>query len=180
MLAVALVGAGCAVPLGPGYTVERQSFEVTFVSAPRPHVSVRATWRVKNTGDLALSAVELKLPDANTRGRSGTRVESGGSEITPTQAEPGNTVSLALPTSLAVKAKQEIAVSYELARSAGAGAGIVVEETGFVLPPGDWAPALMPSKGSFARGGDPPKQWEITVRVPAGFRIHSSGRERAP
>jgi len=178
MLAVALVGAGCAVPLGPGYTVERQSFEVTFVSAPRPHVSVRATWRVKNTGDRALSAVELKLPDANTRGRSGTRVESGGSEITPTQAEPGNTVSLALPTSLAVKAKQEIAVSYELARSAGAGAGIVVEETGFVLPPGDWAPALMPSKGSFARGGDPPKQWEITVRVPAGFRIHSSGRER--
>src|SRR5208283_5194840 len=114
----------------------------------------------------------------NAHGRSGLRLESGGSEITPSQTEADNTVSLAFPTPLAVKAKQEIAVSYELARSAGAGAGIVVGETGFVLPPGDWAPALMPSKGSFARGGDPPKQWEITVRVPAGFRVHSSGRER--
>src|SRR5208283_3633197 len=130
MLAVAFVAAGCAVPLGPGYTVERQKFEVAFVSGPRPHVSVRATWRLKNTGDRALSAVELKLPDANAHGRSGLRLESGGSEITPSQTEADNTVSLAFPTPLAVKAKQEIAVSYELARSAGAGAGIVVGETG--------------------------------------------------
>jgi len=180
MLAAALVAAGCAAPLGPGYTVERQRLEVAFVSEPRPHVDVRATWRVKNTGDRALSAVEVKLPDADTQGRSGTRLESGGSEITPAQTEAGNTVSIAFPAPLAVKAKQEIGVSYELAGIAGMGTGVVVEERGFVLPPppSDWAPALVPPKGLFAHGGEPPKQWEMTVRVPAGFRVHASGRER--
>ena len=114
MLAAALVAAGCAVPLGPGCTVERQRFEVAFVSAPRPHVDVRATWRVKNIGDRALSAVEVKLPDAKMHGRSGTHLESGGSEITPVQTDAANTVSIAFQTPLAVKAKQVIAVSYEL------------------------------------------------------------------
>src|SRR5271170_6753876 len=94
MLAVAFATAGCAVPLGPGYTVERQRFEVTFASAPRPHVDVRATWRVKNTGDRPLAAVELKLPDANTHGRSELHAESSGSEITLFQAEAGNTVRI--------------------------------------------------------------------------------------
>ncbi len=180
MLGAALAAAGCAVPVGPGYTVERQRFEVAFVSAPRPHVDVRATWRVKNTGDRALTAVEVKLPDAETQGRSGTRLESEGSEITPAQAEAANTVSIAFPTPLVIKAKQEIGVSYELGGKAGAGTGVVVEGRGFVLPPppSDWAPMLLPPKGSFARGGEPPKQWEMTVRVPAGFRVHASGRER--
>ncbi|HKM89399.1 MAG TPA: hypothetical protein VJX29_02205 [Candidatus Acidoferrales bacterium] len=178
MLGVALVAAGCAVPLGPGYTVERQRFEVAFVSAPRPHLDVRATWRVKNTGDRALSAVEVKLPDAETQGRSGTRLDSGGSELTPAQTEAGNTVSIAFPSPLAVKAKQEIGVSYELNGIPRDGAAVVVKESGFVLPPGEWAPSLVPPKGSFARGGEPPKQWEMTVRVPSGFRVHSSGRER--
>jgi len=178
ILAAALAAAGCAVPLGPGYTVERQRFEVAYVSAPRPHVNVRATWRVKNTGDRPLSAVEAKLPDVKTHGRSEVRVESGGSEAAESQAEAGNTVSIALQTPLAVKAKQEISVSYELAGGAGAGAGVVVEESAFVLPPGDWAPSLLPPKGAFARVGDPPKKWEMTVRVPSGFRVHSSGRER--
>jgi len=178
MLAAALVAAGCAVPLGPGYTVERQRFEVAFVSGPRPHVDVRATWRVKNIGDRALSAVEVKLPDAKMHGRSGTHLESGGSEITPVQTDAANTVSIAFQTPLAMKAKQEIAVSYELDGKAGASTGVMVKENGFVLPPGDWAPSLVPPKGSFARGGEPPKQWEMTVRVPAGFRVHASGRER--
>ena len=60
MLAAALVAAGCAAPLGPGYTVERQRLEVAFVSEPRPHVDVRATWRVKNTGNQPLDALEAE------------------------------------------------------------------------------------------------------------------------
>lgn len=180
MLAAALVAAGCAAPLGPGYTVERQRIEVAFVSEPQPHVVVRATWRVKNTGNRALSAVEVRLPDAKSAGRSALRFESGASEITPAQRGTGDAMSIAFPSPLAVKAKQEIAVSYELAGRAGVGPGVMVEGRGFVLPPppSDWAPALLPPKGLFARVGEPPKQWEMTVRVPAGFRVHASGRER--
>jgi len=53
-----------------------------------------------------------------------------------------------------------------------------MNESGFVLPPGDWAPSLLPPEGAFARAGEPPKKWDITVRVPADFRVHASGRER--
>jgi hypothetical protein len=178
MLAAALVAAGCTAALGPGYTVERQHLEVAFVAAPQPHVSVRATWRVKNTGNRALSAVELRVPDAKSNGLGKLRLESAGSDVPPVPSKIGDTVSLAFPAPLAVNAKQEIAVSYELDGVPRDGAGVVVQESGFVLPPGDWAPSLLPPEGSFARVGEPPEKWDMTVRIPAGFRVHASGRER--
>jgi len=165
------------VPLGPGYTVERQRIEVAFVAAPQPRVSVRATWSVKNSGSRPLATLEVKLPDASTHGRRGLRVESGGSARTAAPAEAGNMVSIALDPPLDARSKREIAVSYDLAGAAGAGGGIAMEESAFVLPPGAWAPALLPPKGTFSSGGAPPEKWEMTVRVPAGFRVHASGRE---
>ena len=74
-----------------------------------------------------------------------------------------------------MKDRRDIAVSYSLA----GGADVVAEETGFELPPGAWAPALVPpeGQGSFSRGSDAPKKWEMTVRVPADFRVYASGRE---
>jgi len=29
----------------------------------------------------------------------------------------------------------------------------------------------------FATGGVPPKKWELSVRVPEGFLVHTSGQE---
>jgi hypothetical protein len=85
-------------------------------------------------------------------------------------------VRIVFPEPLPVKEKQEIAVSYALA----GGAGVVVDQTGFELPPGDWAPVLLPpsAEGSFASGGEAPKKWEMTVRVPADFRVYASGSRR--
>ncbi len=176
MAAAALAAAGCSVPLGPGYTIERQRLEAAFVRSPEPRVDVRAIWRVKNTGDRPLTSLDVEIPDAQTHGLSRLRLESDGTEAAPARSARGSAVRIPFEQPLEIKARREIAVSYSLA----GGSRVVAEDAGFVLPPGDWAPALLPpqGQGSFARGSDPPKKWEITIRVPANFRVFASGRAR--
>jgi hypothetical protein len=174
--AAALAAVGCAVPLGPGYKIERQRLEAAIVRSPQPRVDVRASWRVKNTGDRPLTSLDVEIPDAQTHGLSRLRLESGGTEVAPARGARGHAVRIPLEQPLEMKARREIAVSYSLA----GGSGAVAEDEGFVLPPGDWAPGLLPpeGQGSFARGSDPPKKWEFAIHVPAGFRVLASGRER--
>jgi hypothetical protein len=45
----------------------------------------------------------------------------------------------------------------------------------FFLPAQGWAPELLPAKGVLATGGVPPDKWSLTVHVPNGFVVHTSG-----
>lgn len=47
----------------------------------------------------------------------------------------------------------------------------------FFLPAQGWSPELLPAKGLFATGGVPPKKWELDVRTPQGFLVHTSGMQ---
>jgi hypothetical protein len=180
-LGAMLCAASCVAPLGPGYTIERQRIEITFTSAPQPHVRVRAAWRLKNTGTQPLTTLEVFLPEALRRERSGLHIEVAGREIAPSEVTTTNTVSFAFPSVLARKAKLDVTMSYELAGTPAkpdAESGVVVGPSGFVLPPGDWMPALRPPKGGLSAGGEPPERWEIAASVPAGFRVLASGHAR--
>jgi len=57
-----LEAAGCVAPLGPGYTIVRQQIRVQFVPAPEPRTRIEAEYLLKNTGNQALSELELRLP----------------------------------------------------------------------------------------------------------------------
>lgn len=176
----AIVVASCNLPFGPAVAIERQSFETAYVRLPQPHLEVRAVWRVKNTGDRPVSAIEVRLPDAKTHAVSRLSAESDGSEVAAAPAAGRSTVHIEFREPLAIKAQQEIAVSYALAGNSSSGGGIVVNEAGFVLPIGEWTPALLPpsSEGPFARTSDALKHWDLTFRVPAGFLVYASGRSR--
>ena len=178
LLAATFATASCTAPLGPGLRIERQRIAAAYEPAPQPHIRVRAAWRVKNIGNQPLSTVEVRLPKSAAHVVTGLRIESGGREIAPSATAATDTVSVALSSPLALKGKLEVAVSYELAGIPSAASGVAVSADGFVLPPGDWAPALRPPKGTFASGGAPPERWEMTVNVPAGFRVMASGRAR--
>ena len=54
--------------------------------------------------------------------------------------------------------------------------GLTFASDAFFLPAEGWAPELLPSRGLFATGGVPPKQWLLTVLVPQGFLVHTSGK----
>jgi len=45
----------------------------------------------------------------------------------------------------------------------------------FFLPAQGWAPQLLPAEGIFATGGAPPDKWNLTLHVPQGFVVHTSG-----
>ena len=175
MAAAALAGAGCAAPFGPGFTIERQRLEAAVIRTPQPHVNVRASWRVKNTGDRPLRWLDVEIPDAETHGLSALRVESEGTEVAPGHAKYREAVRISFEKPLGTKDRREVAVSYSL----GGGAGVRMEDGSFELPPGGWAPALVPpeGQGSFSRGSEPPKKWDMIVRAPANFRVYASGRE---
>ena len=177
-LAAGIVAAGCELPFGPAFKIDRQRLEATYIRSPQARVEVRAVWRVKNTGDRPIHGLDVELPDGKTHAVSQLRAESEGSEVTPVPTAGRGTVRIAFREPLATGARQEVAISYALAGMEGG--GVVVEEAGFVLPVGQWAPVLLPpsADGPFARGGAPPKKWELAVRVPAGFRVHASGQAR--
>ena len=54
--------ASCAVPLGPGYTIEKQQVRVRFANTPEPRIRIAADFQLKNTGDRPLSELEMRLP----------------------------------------------------------------------------------------------------------------------
>lgn len=175
-LAALLCLAGCVTPLGPGFRIEHQELNAEYISGAQPAIRVRASWRVKNTGDQPLDAIDAKLPDARTHDRAPARVELNG-EVAPVPLDPSSPlVHIAFAEPLPMGGTRGIAVSYDLraARSESDGADVTVR--GFVLPPGDWAPVLLRPKRAFFAGGEPPKKWELTFRVPAGWRVHASGK----
>src|SRR5438552_18743076 len=54
--------AGCAVPIGPGYAIEKQQVRVQFVPASEPRIRIDAEYTLRNTGNQPLSELELRLP----------------------------------------------------------------------------------------------------------------------
>jgi hypothetical protein len=82
---------------------------------------------------------------------------------------------LTLPQSWKVSARHTLHLSAEFQLPAAGESGFSFAVDAFFLPSEGWAPELLPARGLFPTGGVPPKKWELLVRVPEGFLIHTSG-----
>lgn len=180
--ASALWLSACAVPLGPGYTIEQQQIEVHFVSAPEPHLEVRASYRLKNTGSQQLSFLVAGMPDARAYGREKLHVQLDGREIAPQTSSDsqGDRIRIPFDPPLLQKQKRELVVAYDLAAGAASDYGMAFGQEAFYLKPHGWYPDLLPPKGAFAKGGERPGPAQVTARVPRGFLALSSGRAIGP
>ncbi|HEX2712154.1 MAG TPA: hypothetical protein VHM88_08030 [Candidatus Acidoferrales bacterium] len=168
------------MPFGPAYQIERQQIEVRYAGASGPGLAVHASYRLINTGNRELSALEMILPDAKAYGRRNLRVLLDGGELAPS-SDPGsgeNKLRIPFGRALAQKQKLELSIAYELNSVSSEQTEITVADDAFSLRPG-WHPVLLAPKGAFAKGGEPPKKWDLSVRVPEGFLVHSSGRARS-
>jgi len=175
-LAAGICSTACVAPLGAGFRIEQQELSVEYVSGGPPVLRVQAAWRLQNAGNQPLDFVDVGLPDGRTHVRSAPRILLDGQSV-PMLLDPSSPslrVNFAEP--LPVGGSREITVSYEISGAKSPAAGTDVTELGFVLPPGDWAPVLVRPNRVFARGGEPPKKWELTLQVPAGWRVHASGK----
>jgi len=172
----ALGTAGCVAPLGPGYTIERQQVRVQFVPAPEPRIRMEAEYALKNTGNQPLSELELRLP-----GRRRFHFEEPHATWDATTLTTGISTErprnelISLPQQWKVSARHTLRLSVEYLPGAAGETALSFTNDAFFLPAGGWSPELLPSRGLFATGGVPPPKWELSVSVPEGFLVHTSG-----
>jgi hypothetical protein len=178
LAALSFSAASCVAPLGPGYTIEKQNIQVYFVGAPEPRIRIEADYLLKNTGNQPLDDLELRLPGKRRFHYSEPRATWDGAAIAIgiSSDNPRNSlVSFSQPWTLS--SRRTLHVSYELSPAAPGETTLSFAPDAFFLPAQGWSPELLPSRGSFATGGVPPKEWAMSVRVPAGFLIHMSGAQ---
>ena len=171
--------AGCTAAFGPGYTIEKQVIRVHFVSDPEPRLFGEAEYKLLNNGNQPLSELELRLPGRRRFHFSNPRAEWDGVSLV-LEASPANARNnlLKFPQPWVVSSVHTLRLSVEYDRSEGEDSTLSFAEDAFFLPSEGWSPELLPSRGFFATGGTPPKKWELQVRVPDGFRVHTSGDDR--
>jgi hypothetical protein len=173
--------AGCAVSLGPGYTIQKQTLEVRFVPSPEPHLAVHSTYQLVNSGNQPLESLRVAVPSAQAFHRASISARWNDRTIAPQEvgtassSEYGDTAELRFPESWQPKQKRTLILEYNLSSGSHLGSYLAVSPYTFFAYPESWNPSLLPPKGIFGAGGVPPKKWTISVRVPSGFLVHASG-----
>ncbi|OLB86264.1 MAG: hypothetical protein AUI12_09495 [Acidobacteria bacterium 13_2_20CM_2_57_6] len=170
--------AGCAVPIGPGYAIEKQQVRVQFVPAPEPRIRIDAEYTLKNTGNQPLSELELRLPGRRRFHFDEPRATWDATTLTigVSTENPRNAV-IALPQPWTKSARHMLHLSVDYLPAPTSEGALSFSSNAFFLPAQGWSPELLPTRGLFATGGVPPKKWELSVRVPEGFLVHTSGRQ---
>jgi hypothetical protein len=178
-LLLAAVGfwvSSCAVPLGPGYSIEKQEIRVQFLPGADPRIRVDSDYKLRNTGNRPISSLELRLAGRLSFRIAAAQAAWDGAALAEqaSLSNPRNTV-FSLPQRWNVSERHTLHLSAEFQSSAAGEAGFSFSSDAFFLPSDGWAPELLPSQGLFATGGVPPKEWKLVVRVPEGFLVHASG-----
>ena len=173
--------AGCAVPLGPGYTITGQNLELHFVPSPEPHLAVHCAYQLVNSGNQPLDSLRVSVPPAQAFHRTVISARWNDQPVVSEvisaarETEYGDTVELHFPVTWHRKQKRTLVLEYELTSGSHLGSFLAVSPETFFAYPGSWNPSLLPAKHFLGAGGVPPKKWTISIRVPAGYLVHGSG-----
>ncbi len=158
--------SGCAVPLGPGFRVSRESVTVRYrPSLPGFHYTVRAV--VRNTGNRPLDAVRIQVARQQRGG-----VAAASTLGSQTAAAGGKRLSFALPFQPPLGQKEtrrQVPFSYVVPAHGQA----------VLLEPRDWFPVFLPPEGLFAEGEPRARKTELDIFVPADYRVLTTGRALA-
>jgi hypothetical protein len=178
LAASACWAASCGAPLGPGYTIERQQVSVQFEPAPAPRIRIEADYQLKNTGNQPLKEIEVRLPGRRRFHFENPRAswDSTTLAIEVGSESPRNAV-FTFPKPWSKSARHTLHLSVEYLPAQAGETTLSFSEDAFFLPAQGWSPELLPTGGLFGSGGVPPKKWELSVRVPEGFLIHTSGEK---
>ena len=195
LVIVALVClSSCAVPLAPGYQIEKQSITVRFVPGAPPHLAIRAQYRLANVGATSLDSVELGLPSEKGFGLANLRVKIDRREVTP-RREPGQTsapaegetaVSEMWPETWLIpfesrwsrRQRKNLVLEYDLAATPSADSRMSIAANAFYLNDSGWFPDPISTKALFATDVVRPDPSELIVDVPASFVATASGEPR--
>jgi hypothetical protein len=170
--------AACAAALGPGYTIDKQEIHVRFMAEPHPSIQMEAEYWLRNTGNRPLTAIDLRLPGRRRFHFNDPHIEWDSETLKP-EPSPSDPryFLLRLPQSWTISAVHTLHLSVEFRLPESGESGLIFSQDAFFLPAEGWSPELLPERGIFATGGVPPKSWVLTLRVPEGFLVHTSGHQ---
>ena len=195
LLVVALIClSSCAVPLAPGYQIEKQSMTVRFVPGNPPHLAIRAQYRIANVGTAPLDSIELGLPSEKGFGLANLRVKIDGREVTP-QRESSQTSAPAEGETAAAETwpetwrisfeshwsrrqRKNLVLAYDLAATPAPDPRISIASNAFYLNDSGWFPGPISAKALFAKDVTRPDPSDLIVSVPADFVATASGEPR--
>src|SRR5712692_2980482 len=180
--AAVLLCSACNARLGPGYRIERQEIELSYVAADAPRLHVRATYRLRNDGDRDLSEISAQLPDTATFGRENLRAAADGREISLPPGAPPDGQGMRIPFAAPWPQRQRraLVLEYDLVPAAPGNAAAAVNPGSFHVCEEAAFPRLHRPEGPLGRGGEPPAEIQLVVRAPREFRVYAGGREERP
>ena len=177
LLVVGIGADGCTATLGPGYTIEKQEVRVHFVAQPEPRIVLEGDYQLRNSGNRPLSSLELRLP-GRRRFHVGAAHADWDGAVLAFETSPSNVrdTLLRFPEPWPISARHTLHLSAEIQQPAAGEPSLSFAPDAFFLPAQGWSPELLPAKGLFPTGGVPPQKWELVVRVPDTFIVHTSGK----
>jgi len=167
--------AGCAASLGPGYIVEKQEIQVSFLTQPDPHVHVVAEYHLRNTGIRELDFLDVRLPGRRFRPAEYSILWDGAELPLATSAANARDTILRFPKPWSMGDSRTIQFAYDLRSATIQQSAPGFSPDAFHLAAEGWTPSLPQARGPFGFGGVPPNKWQLIVRVPNGFLVHASG-----
>ncbi|MFI5127374.1 MAG: hypothetical protein ACHQJX_11165, partial [Candidatus Acidiferrales bacterium] len=195
LVVVALIClSSCAVPLAPGYQIEKQSLTVRFVPGAPPHLAIRAEYRLANVGTAPLDSVELGLPSEKGFGLANLRVTIDDREVTPQRehseksapAEGETAAAEMWPSTWRIsfesrwsrRQHKNLVLEYDLAATPAPDPRISIASNAFYLNDSGWFPAPLSTKALFAKDVVRPDPSVLFVDVRATFVATASGEPR--
>jgi hypothetical protein len=166
--------SGCAARAGRVYHIEEETVEARFAAGPPARLDVRARWKLRNVGDQPLPSLEVELPSVQAGGRENLVAQVNGRKVAPRGGADARAGRISVPLAPRWKPKHTLALSldYQLALPEAPQSDV----SAFYFGASDWFPDLAFPPGHFARGRERARDVRMTVVVPQGFRILSTGR----
>jgi len=175
--------AGCAVPLAPGYEIQRETLEVRYAGGAPARLTVRATYQLRNVGNSELTSIDTTLPNENVFGRQNLRVLLNNRAVTlqpVAEEENGKDKSkpmwrIPFDPPWPRKQKRSLLIEYDLAPPPPGVAAIAVNGGSFHLRPSGWLPVLQTPEKLFAHDVVRPNPTPVSIVVPQGFVAVATG-----
>jgi hypothetical protein len=178
---LALFLCNCAVPIAPGYRINRESREIRFVAGSPPAIQVQTSYALQNSGNSELTFIDITLPITENYGLADVRAQMDGrdAEIQPLPEELRfdfpTAMRIGFPSPWKPGAKHDLTIDYSFRSPNEQGSGITLSDAAFHLGSRGAFIALNPPKHLLAPYPKGPKEMYYSTIVPADFRVLARG-----
>jgi hypothetical protein len=174
-----LCAYSCAVPLGPGYHIEKESVELSFSAQPQPRLHLHARFSLENIGNAPLTVLDVTVPEKDFVGRDNLRITVDGKDAQVTESLPAGatmaTTNVSFEPAWSPHQKKEIEITCDMTRGSNGRTSIAPNALAF--DGAYWFPTFDAPKRLFAKGEQRADPTDLSVVLPKDFLAVASGRQ---